>query len=134
MMNNTYSKNFDWLMFPIICIILMVSVFFVWSASSEKFLIKQLVWIAAGFTVFFILLYFDYLSFGNYSYIIYACILFFLIILLILGSFVKGSQRWFSIGTFSIQPSEFMKIALILTLAKFLRYKKYGLEIGRAHV
>lgn len=129
MMSNTYSKNFDWLMFPIICIILLVSVFFVWSASSEKFLIKQLVWIAAGFTVFFILLYFDYLSLGNYSYIIYACILIFLTILLILGSLVKGSQRWFSIGTFSIQPSEFMKIALILTLARFLRYKKYGLGI-----
>ena len=42
---------------------------------------------------------------------------------------MKGSQRWFSIGSFSIQPSEFMKITLVLVLARFLRYKKYGIGL-----
>lgn len=82
-----------------------------------------------GFTVFFTLLYFDYLSFAHYAYIIYAGVLLLLILLLGLGGSVKGSQRWFSIGSFSIQPSEFMKITLVLTLARFLRYKKYGLGL-----
>ena len=113
-------------MFPIICIILAIGVLFIWSASSEKFLFKQLVWIAMGLTLFFILLYFDYLSFSYYAYIIYACVLFLLILVLGMGGAVKGSQRWFSIGSFSVQPSEFMKITLVLTLARFLRYKKYG--------
>lgn len=116
-------------MFPIICIILTVGIFFVWSASSEKFVFKQLVWILMGFTLFFTLLYFDYLSFAHYAYIIYACVLLLLILLLSLGGSVKGSQRWFSIGSFSIQPSEFMKIILVLTLSRFLRYKKYGLGL-----
>jgi len=129
MINTVSPKNFDWLMFPIICLILTVGVFFVWSASSEKFVFKQLVWILMGFTLFFTLLYFDYLSLAHYAYIIYACALFFLILLLGLGGSVKGSQRWFSIGSFSIQPSEFMKITLVLTLARFLRYKKYGLGL-----
>jgi rod shape determining protein RodA len=115
-------------MFPIICIILAIGVLFIWSASSEKFLFKQLVWIAMGLTLFFILLYFDYLSFSYYAYIIYACVLFLLILVLGTGS-VKGSQRWFSIGSFSVQPSEFMKITLVLTLARFLRYKKYGIGL-----
>lgn len=116
-------------MFPIICIILTVGVFFVWSASSEKFVFKQLVWILMGFTLFFTLLCFDYLSFAHYAYIIYVCVLFLLLSLLVIGGSVKGSQRWFSIGAFSIQPSEFMKITLILALARFLRYKKYGLGL-----
>ncbi len=129
------SKNFDWLMFPVVCIILTIGVFFVWSASSEKFVFKQVVWIVTGFTLFFTLLYFDYLSFAYYAYVIYAGALFLLVLLLGLGGSVKGSQRWFSIGAFSIQPSEFMKIVLVLTLAKLFRYKKYGLglfDIGTA--
>ncbi|MDN3513361.1 MAG: rod shape-determining protein RodA [Candidatus Brocadia sp.] len=129
MIRTINPKNFDWLMFPIICIILTVGIFFVWSASSEKFVFKQLVWILMGFTLFFTLLYFDYLLFAHYAYIIYACVLLLLILLLSLGGSVKGSQRWFSIGSFSIQPSEFMKIILVLTLSRFLRYKKYGLGL-----
>ena len=54
---------------------------------------------------------------------------FFLILVLGMGGAVKGSQRWFSIGSFSVQPSEFMKITLVLTLARFLRYKKYGIGL-----
>ncbi len=127
MYNTVSSKNFDWLLFPLICIILTIGIFFVWSASSEKFLLKQLVWILMGLTLFFTLLYFDYLSFANYAYIIYGGVLFLLILLLVFGGSVKGSQRWFSIGSFSIQPSEFMKITLVLTLARFLQYSKYGL-------
>ncbi|GAB61762.1 MAG: rod shape-determining protein RodA [Candidatus Jettenia sp.] len=120
-------RNFDWLIFLILCTILTIGVFFVWSASSERFLFKQIIWVVMGFTLFFTLLYFDYLSFEHYAYIIYASVLFLLILLLSIGGSVKGSQRWFSIGSFSVQPSEFMKITLVLTLAKFLRYKKYGL-------
>ncbi|MCE7911532.1 MAG: rod shape-determining protein RodA [Candidatus Brocadia sp.] len=120
-------KNFDWLLFPLICIILTVGVFFVWSASSDKFLLKQLVWILMGFTLFFTLLYLDYLLVANYAYVIYGVVLLLLILLLVFGGSVKGSQRWFSVGSFSIQPSEFMKITLVITLAQFLRYPKYGL-------
>ena len=82
-----------------------------------------------GLHPFFILLYFDYLSFAHYAYIIYACVIFLLILVLCMGGAVKGSQRWFSIGSFSVQPSEFMKITLVLTLARFLRYKKYGIGL-----
>lgn len=129
MSNNVDLKKFDWLIFLILCIILTIGVFFVRSASTEKFLFKQLIWILMGFTLFFTLLYFDYLSFAHYAYVIYACVLILLVLLLISGGSVKGSQRWFSIGSFSIQPSEFAKIATILVLARFLRYKKYGLEL-----
>src|SRR3990170_6509440 len=129
MIRSVSPRNFDWLMFPIICIIVAIGVLFVWSASSEKFLFKQLVWISMGLTLFFILLYFDYLSIAHYAYIIYACVIFILILVLGIGGAVKGSQRWFSMGSFSVQPSEFMKITLVLTLARFLRYKKYGIGL-----
>ncbi|MGQ3684880.1 MAG: rod shape-determining protein RodA [Candidatus Loosdrechtia sp.] len=127
--NNIHFKRFDWLLFLLLSFILTIGVFFVWSASSEIFLFKQIVWIVTGLTLFFTLLYFDYLSFADYAYIIYAFVLFLLLLLLVLGDSVKGSQRWFSIGAFSVQPSEFMKIAVVLALARFLKYKKYALGL-----
>ncbi|MCF6157883.1 MAG: rod shape-determining protein RodA [wastewater metagenome] len=130
LLNRVDVKKFDWLTFLILCILLTIGIFFVWSASSERFLYKQLVWILTGFTLFFTLLYFDYHSFAEYSYIIYTSALFLLILLFALGSSVKGSQRWFSLGSFSVQPSEFMKIALVLVLARFLRYKKHILGLS----
>ncbi|MCF6147519.1 MAG: rod shape-determining protein RodA [Candidatus Kuenenia sp.] len=129
MIGNIRTKNFDWIIFPLICIMLTIGAFFIFSASNEKYVMKQFVWIGVGFILFFILLYFDYLLFAYYSYIIYAGVLCVLVLLLIMGDSVKGTRRWFSIGSFSIQPSEFMKITLIFALARFLRYKKYGLGL-----
>ena len=43
-----------------------------------------------------------------------------LVLLFILGRSVRGSVRWLSIGAFSLQPSELMKIFLIIALAKYL--------------
>jgi cell division protein FtsW (lipid II flippase) len=37
-----------------------------------------------------------------------------------LGDAVQGAQRWISLGWFQAQPSEFMKLALIITLAAYL--------------
>lgn len=116
-------------MFPILCAILIIGIFFVWSASSDKFLFKQIVWVITGLTIFFTLLFIDYILFSHYAYIIYACVLFLLTVVLLIGGSVKGSQRWFAVGSFSVQPSEFMKITLVLTLARFFRYKKYGVGL-----
>lgn len=129
MSNDINLKKFDWAIFLVLSIILTIGVFFIWSASSEKFLFKHIVWVTMGITLFFTLLYFGYLSFADYAYIIYASVLFLLVLLSFLGDSVKGSQRWFSIGSFSVQPSEFMKIALVLALARFLKYKKYALGL-----
>ena len=129
MIGNIKPKNFDWIIFPLICLMLIIGAYFILSASNEKYVMKQFVWIGIGFIFFFMLLSFDYLLFAYYSYIIYVCVLCLLVLLLILGDSVKGTRRWFSIGSFSIQPSEFMKITLILALARFLRYKKYGLGL-----
>ena len=122
-------RNFDWLMFPIICIILAIGVLFIWSASSEKFLFKQLVWIAMGLTLFLSSSILTIFHFPTMHISFTHAYSFSLILVLGTGGAVKGSQRWFSIGSFSVQPSEFMKITLVLTLARFLRYKKYGIGL-----
>ncbi len=117
-------RKFDWLMFFIICVFLTTSFFFVWSASDKTFASKQLVWIGVGLTLFFALLSIDYKKTSKYSYVFYFLALFLLVLVLLAGKKIHGSRRWFSLGMFSLQPSEFMKIVYVLALSKYLSFKK----------
>lgn len=56
------------------------------------------------------------------SYWIYAGGVLMLIIVELVGAFGKGAQRWVSIGGTNFQPSEFMKVALVLALARYYHF------------
>ncbi len=111
-------RNFDWLIFLVVCMFLATGFFFVWSASSESFAFKQIIWIGVGVVVFSVLLIVDYYSIGKVSYILYLIVLFCLFLVLLFGKTVYGAQRWLMVGPISIQPSEMMKIALVLVLSR----------------
>ena len=117
-------RNFDWLLLLVVCIFLVMSFFFVWSASSEAYAFKQLIWIGIGVGIFSGLLVFDYFSVGKISYIFYLITLFCLFLVLLFGKTVYGAQRWLMVGPISIQPSEIMKIVLVLALSRCFMDKK----------
>ena len=117
-------RNFDWLLFLVVCLFLVISFFFVWSASSEAYAYKQLIWIGIGVGGFSGLLAFDYFSVGKISYIFYLITLLCLFLVLLYGKTIYGAQRWLMVGPISIQPSEIMKIVLVLTLSRCFMDKK----------
>jgi rod shape determining protein RodA len=117
-------RNFDWLIFLVVSLLLTTGFFFVWSASSESFAFKQIIWIGIGVVVFSILLIVDYYSIGKISYILYLIVLFCLLLVLLFGKTVYGAQRWLMVGPISIQPSEMMKIVLVLALSRYFVDKK----------
>lgn len=93
---------------------------------------KQLAYAGAGFLCLVLINLFNYQRLGPISYVLYAIVLFLLVILLIDKEifnipFVhdrRGIHRWIKIGFgFMIQPSEFCKIAYILALAWYLRFR-----------
>jgi len=55
----------------------------------------------------------------RYSYMVYALFLVVLIGVDVAGHIGMGAQRWLKVGIFNVQPSEFMKLALILALARY---------------
>jgi len=118
--------RFDWLLFLVVLIILGLGMLNLYSASFSlgvkgSFYKKQLIWLGFGFLLLFIGAFINYSRLEEMGYFFY----FFVIILLILvdlqGKMVSGSRRWLSFGFFNIQPSEFIKLFLIVVLAKWFK-------------
>lgn len=122
--------NIDWLTVVLYTLIVLFGAVNIYSANSnvEQGLIfdfkmeygKQVIWIGISAIIIFLILLTDYKFFSFSAYGIYAIVIGMLLILLATGSFNKGAQAWFKIGSFKLQPSEFAKYATSLALAKFL--------------
>jgi rod shape determining protein RodA len=69
----------------------------------------------------------NYRRFVDISWALYGINILALFALLFVGHARLGAQRWFSLGHFTIQPAEFMKITFILVLASYLNHKKGAL-------
>jgi len=89
---------------------------------------KQLFWIASSFIWVFIILILDGKFYTTFSYLIYAFMVVLLILVLIIGKEIGGAKSWFDIGSFSMQPSEFAKVGVLLALSKFLSQINISLE------
>jgi rod shape determining protein RodA len=80
----------------------------------------QALWIAAAFIIGLVAILMDYKFYTFFAYIIYGLSLLMLLLVLVVGKEINGARAWISIGSFSIQPSEFVKVATALALAKFM--------------
>jgi len=67
----------------------------------------------------------------TFSYPIYSVFIFLLILVLIFGDSIKGSQSWFNFYGFSIQPSEFAKFGTALAISSYIAFYKQQIEETR---
>lgn len=81
---------------------------------------KQLIWIIAAIFIAMLMINTDSKFFVTFAFPIYVLVILVLLAVLLVGSEVKGARSWIQIGNFSIQPSEFMKMATSLALAKYI--------------
>ena len=81
---------------------------------------KQLFWIATSCVWIFFILLLDGKFYTTFSYLIYALVILLLIGVLIIGKEIGGARSWYDLGSFSMQPSEFAKVGVLLALSKYL--------------
>lgn len=94
------------------------------SADPWFYVKRQAIWIAAGLIGLFLVISIDYSNFSRLYKYIYIGNLALLALVLFIGRETAGSQRWIDLRFFDLQPSEFAKLAIIITLAKFLEQKE----------
>jgi rod shape determining protein RodA len=114
--------NFDWMLLLFVLLIVGVGILNLYSAgygiSGEPYL-KQIRWVFLGLFVMVLTFAFDYRWIARYGYWVHGLAIVLLIAVFAVGAVTKGSQRWINLGGFSVQPSEMVKITLILALAKY---------------
>lgn len=90
-------------------------------ANPYHYVKLQAVWILSGLVITAVVAFFDYRKLRKMSWLLYGINLALLVAVFFVGSSAKGAQRWIPVtSSFAIQPSEFAKILIIVTLADFL--------------
>ncbi len=126
-MNWQKIKKHDWAI-TIVCFLLMVlGLLVIFSTTYNTTdaskgagsMPKQIIFIIIGFIAYFSILSIDFSWFENRSVIkiIYICIILLLLYVKLFGITTAGTNRWIYIGFFSLQPSEYAKIVIILVTA-----------------
>lgn len=125
----------DYALIGVIAVLLVIGIEMVYSSSfviahnnprygsDTYFLVRQLIWVAAGIVTMFVLMRVDYHHYQRLTVpaMVLVIIALFAVIATNLGHTAYGAQRWLSIGPLPpIQPSEFAKLVLLLYLADWL--------------
>jgi rod shape determining protein RodA len=101
------------------------------SVNVESLFIQQIIWLAGGWTIFFILTFIDYLWINKLVWLAYILNVLALVYTDFNGKIVLGGQRWIDLHFFRYQPSETMKLCIILILARLLvRQNSQGSGMG----
>jgi rod shape determining protein RodA len=118
--------HFDWTLFIAVAALAVIGVINLYSATSvvrgahSDDYIQQIYWLVAGGILGTVVAAIDYRHYERLGYALYAVGVVLLLLVFILGREIRGSSRWIYIGSYSFQPSEFMKLFLVIALAKYL--------------
>ncbi len=121
-------RNIDgWLVLTVAALCL-AGLLFIGSATSDDALFgaqqgRQSLFVVVGLGIGFFLLLPHYVHIMRASWFLYAVAVLALVGLPFFAPSINGARRWYAFPGFSIQPSEFAKIAVVLALAALLRFK-----------
>ncbi|PHK48596.1 FtsW/RodA/SpoVE family cell cycle protein [Staphylococcus edaphicus] len=128
--NNHWIRRVDWVLIGILVLLAIVSVTIINSAMgggqySANFSIRQILYYVLGGAIALLIMLVSPKKLMKYTYLLYFILCIGLFILIIipetpLTPIINGAKSWYKLGPISVQPSEFMKIVLILALAKLI--------------
>lgn len=126
--------SFGWSLFFMVLAFSALSLMNLYSASYQTGLVffkKQLLWVGFGILCMVVVSFINYKLLKRYSLYLYVLSVLLLFFVLYFGKEVSGSKSWINIGSFAtIQPSELVKIPVILALARFYDNDYQGFPYG----
>ncbi|OEL06388.1 rod shape-determining protein RodA [Staphylococcus xylosus] len=128
--NNHWIRRIDWVLIGILVLLAIISVTIINSAMgggqySANFSIRQILYYVLGGLIAYLIMLVSPKKLMKYTYLLYFLLCAALFILIIIPEtpitpIINGAKSWYKLGPLSVQPSEFMKIVLILALAKLV--------------
>ena len=119
--NKSFFSNIDWTLVFIYLSMLFFGWLNIYAANFDEGSLslftmshepgKQLFWIATSAVWVAIILIMDGKFYTTFSYVIYSIMMLLLIGVVLFGKEIGGARSWYALGNFSMQPSEFAKLA-----------------------
>jgi len=127
-----FWQDFDWLLLTAAVCLSIISLVEIYSStmtqSTENFFIRQLAWVCVGIVFLFAVAAIDYHLIAEHIPWVYVVAIGALVYTLLMGHRVAGSKSWVSVGPVAFQPSELIKMVVVIALARYLselRSSKY---------
>src|SRR5882762_7279232 len=128
---NERQARIDRLQVAALCGLMLLGAAFIYSATMvtesasaapwyNQIWVRRIIWYLAGLSAAAARCFLDYHTLARWSVVAYWGAVLLLVLVLFLGTKRFGARRWFDLGVFSLQPSEFAKLAFILAQAHFL--------------
>ncbi len=125
------TRGFDWILIGVYLCLVLVGLTMVYSTTYHDYLNesiwglntpfgRQLVWSGISIASLLLISLIDWQVWNTFSLPLYVFAVIVLIALLAFGTEIKGARSWLRIASFSIQPSEFAKIATLIFYANLL--------------
>jgi len=135
-------RRFDWVLVAAVLALAGIGALLVWSATRQRmaaagmdpqsFLKRHLINLAIGLVFGLITARFDYRMLRAYAPIVYVASCVGLVAVLVVGTTINGAHSWIVLGGgFQLQPSEFAKVGLIVSMAMLLGEKRDGEQVPR---
>ena len=122
-------KSLDWILFGAVFLSISFGLAALYSIAISNEIPdfvnfkKQIIFALIGLILLFVISFFDYRFWQDFSYLLYFGVAIILVAVLFFGTTVRGTTGWFSFLGFNFQPVELAKIALVSLLAWFLSRK-----------
>jgi rod shape determining protein RodA len=119
----------DYLLIVSLLVLVTIGIVTIYSAGTgsaeggglENQYLRQIYWALSGIVIFILILFINFHKVDEYATFIYGTGILLLLMTLLIGKRVRGAKSWIILfGGLGFQPSEFVKIAVIIALARFL--------------
>ena len=125
----------DYVLIGVVAILVLIGCLMIYSGGFDPIekvnsglYKRQIVWFIAGFILMLAAAFINYQQLGDYAHYIYLAVLLILLLTTLFGSEVRNIRAWLNFGIFSIQPSEFMKLSVVILLGKLLELRERDLS------
>jgi rod shape determining protein RodA len=125
MIDRRLLTNIDWMLVGFVIMVCLLGILNIYSATTPykivgaPYYVKQFNWMLVGMFVVMLICSIDYHILEDFSYWFYGFLVILLLAVLLVGRRSMGATRWLNLGLFNIQPSELMKIVIIITFARY---------------
>ena len=135
MIRRSDFAKFDLWLIVFVVILTLIGIFTIYSAGFDAvtkinngMYKKQIISFVIGLVFMFGIMVINFRIIEQNCFYIYIGLLFVVILTSFLAPSIRGTRAWIDFGFFSIQPSEFMKIAAIVMLAKYLELRERDIQ------